>query len=167
MSITNFIANFQGGARPNRFRVQITWPTAVGTPNVQDEFVVNAAQLPGYMTGVVQVPYKGRTIPVPGDRTFEDWVCTVMNDLSMSHRNAFERWNALCNLSRENIQGVPSYKDLLATIDVSQLGPQDEVIKTVKMYNAWPNNVMPIDLSYSDNDIISQFQVSMSYSHWE
>lgn len=167
MSINSFISNFQGGARPNRYRVQITWPAAVGTPNVQDEFVVKAAQMPGVNLGVVQVPYKGRTIPVPGDRTYEDWTATVMNDITMSHRNAFERWNYLFNAARENVQGVNSFKDLLATIDVTQLGPNDEALKTVKIYNAWPSNVTPIDLGYDQNDMVSEFQVTVSYSHWE
>lgn len=167
MSINNFISKFRGGARPNRFRVQITWPGLVGTPNVQDEIVVKAAALPATLVGVVQVPYKGRTIPIPGDRTFEDWIITVMNDVTFSHRNSFERWLKLINDHRENVQGAPTYKDLTSTIDVTQLGMNDEVLKTIKLYNAFPNNVSQIDLGYDQNDIISEFQVTFSYSHWE
>jgi len=167
MSIDTFIANFAGGARPNRYRVIITYPAAVGSPNIRDEIVCRAASLPSSTVGMIPVPYMGRTIPVPGDRIFEDWTATFFNDISMSHRNIFERWSNLINAHEGNIQGTPSYKDLLATIDVSQLDRQDNVIKTVRVLNAFPITVTPVDFAYDANDIVSEFTVSFAYSHWE
>lgn len=167
MSIDTFIANFSGGARPNRYRVIITYPTAVGTPNVRDEILCRAAGMPSSNIGMIPVPYKGRTIPVPGDRVFEDWTATFFNDVSMSHRNTFERWSNLIMSHEGNIQETNSYKDLLATIDVSQLDRKDNVVKTVRLLNAFPTMVTQIDLAYDANDIPSEFSVSFAYSHWE
>ena len=166
MSINDFIANFKGGARPNRFRVQITWPGIVGTPNVRDEIVVSAAGLPASVIGVIPVPYKGRQIPVPGDRTFEDWTITVVNDTTFSHRNAFERWLNLINAHEANVQGTDTYKNLLATVDVVQLDRDDKILKTVKLFNVFPTNVAQIDLGYDQNDVLEQYTVTFSYSHW-
>ena len=165
--INDFIASFKGGARPNRFRVQITWPGLVGTPNVRDEIVVSAAQHPSSQVGVVQAPYQGRFIPLPGDRTFEDWTINVLNDKSFSHRNAFERWSNLINSHEGNIQGTDDYRNLVGTVDVVQLDREDVILKTYKLFNAWPSIVAPIELGYDQNDVLSQYSVTFSYSHWQ
>lgn len=165
-NLNNFISAFQGGAKANRFSVQITYPSAVGTPDIRDEVVVTAAGLPASVVGTILVPYQGRQIPIPGDRTFEDWTITVLNDKTFSHRNVFERWSNLINAHEENVQGTESYKDLLSTINVNQLDKDDTVIKTVKLYNAWPSNIAQIDLGYDQNDIIEQYTVTFSYTHW-
>ena len=167
MSLNEFLANFKGGARPNKFRVQITWPGAVGTPNVRDEIIVSAASMPASVMGVVQVPYLGRQIPVPGDRTFEEWTLTAVNDISHSHRNAFERWSNLINSHEGNVQGADEFRDYATTINVTQLGLDLAPLKTVKLYNAWPSNIAQIDLGYDQNDTLEQYQVTFSYSHWE
>jgi hypothetical protein len=165
-NLNDFISNFKGGARPNRFRVQITWPGLVGTPNVRDEIVVTAAQMPASVMGIIQVPYKGRQIPLPGDRTFEDWTITVVNDITFSHRNAFERWSNLINAHEANVAGTDNYRNLLGTMDVVHLDRNDKVIKTIKLFNAWPSNISAIDLGYDQNDVLEQYQVTLSYSHW-
>lgn len=165
-SISNFIANFRGGARPNRFRVSITWPGAVGAPNVRDEIVVIGAGMPASVLGTVLAPFRGRQIPLPGDRVFEDWTITVVNDISFSHRNAFERWSNLILAHEGNVQGTQNYKDLLATIDISHLDRNDNVLKTIKLQNAYPTNIAQIDLSYEDNDLLERYTVTFAYSHW-
>lgn len=166
MSINDFISNFRGGARPNRFRVQITWPGLVGAPDVRDEIVVSAAGHPASVVGIVPAAYQGRQIPIPGDRTFEDWTITVVNDKSFSHRNAFERWSNLINSHEGNIQGADSFRNLVGTLDVVQLDRDDSVLKTYKLFNAWPNNIAQIDLGYDQNDVLEQYTVTFSYSHW-
>lgn len=166
MSINTFISGFKGGARPNRFRVQITYPALVGAPDVLDEIVVQSAQLPASVMGQILVPYQGRQIPIPGDRTFEDWTCTVLNDVTFSHRNIFEKWSNLINAHEGNIQGA-EYEDIVATIDVTQLDRAGEnILKVYKLHNAWPTNIMAIDLGQDQNDVLETYQVTFSYSHW-
>lgn len=167
MSINDFIASFKGGARPNRFKVQISWPGQVGAPNVRDEIVVSAAGHPASVLGTIQAPYQGRQIPIPGDRTFEDWTITVLNDKSFSHRNAFERWSNLLNSHEGNVQGTDEYRNLVGTLDVMQLDNDDTVLKTYKLFNAWPTNIAQIDLSYDQNDTLAQYTVTFAYSHWQ
>ena len=165
-NLNNFISNFKGGQRSNRFRVQITYPAIVGTPDVRDEIMVSAAGMPASNIGTILVPYQGRQIPIMGDRTFEDWTATVVNDITHSHRNTFERWSNLINAHEGNIQGTDSYRDLVATIDVSQLDRKGAVTKTVRLFNAWPVNIAQIDLGYDQNDTLQQYTVQFAYSHW-
>lgn len=166
MSINDFISNFKDGARANRFRVQITWPALVGTPNKRDDLVIESAQLPSSVMGIVQVPYMGRQIPIPGDRTFEDWTMNVKNHIEFSHRNAFERWSGLINAHEGNVQETENIRDLVSVIDVSQLDRGNNVVKTYKLYNCWPNNIAPIEVGYDQNDTIEMYAVTWSYSHW-
>src|SRR5665213_700571 len=104
MSINDFISNFQGGSRPNRFQIIITYPTLVGAPDVADKIVCNAASLPASTIGVVQLPYMGRQIPVPGDRVWAPWNVTVLNDVTFSHRNVMERWSNAIMAHQANVQ---------------------------------------------------------------
>jgi hypothetical protein len=167
MGIENFVSNFQGGARPNRFRVILTWPAAVGTPNVRDEIVIQAAGLPASTIGIVQVPYMGRTIPIPGDPTFEDWNITVVNDRSFSHRNAFERWHELMIGRETNVQTPASFKDLLVNADVFQLDRDDKILKSYKFYHMFPTLVSQIDVDYNNNDQLELFNVTFSFAYWK
>lgn len=167
-NINTFISKFKGlGARPNRFRINITWPALVGTPNISDEIVIKTAGMPASGVGTAIVPFMGLQVKLPGDRVFEDWTVSVINATDFSHRNAFERWLNAINAHRENVSASLNLADLVATIDIYQLGLNGEVLKTVKLYNAFPNNVSQIDLGYDQNDIISEFMVTFSYSHWE
>lgn len=166
-NLNDFISSFRGGARPNRFRVQISYPAIVGTPDIRDDVVVTAAGMPASIMGQILVPYRGRQIPIPGDRTFEDWTVTVINDTTFSHRNAFERWSNLMNAHEGNIQGTDSYRNLVGTVDVVQLDRDDTILKTIKLLNCWPSNIAQIDLGYDQNDILEQYTVTWSYSHWQ
>lgn len=167
MGIDTFISAFQGGARSNRFKVIITWPGIVGAPNVRDEIVVSGAALPASFVGTIQAPYMGRQIPIPGDRTFEDWTINVQNDVSFSHRNAFERWSNKILSHSGNTQEASNYKDLVTNITVHQLDRDDNIIKSFVLKNAWPTNIGQIDLSYDANDQIEVYPVTFSYTFWE
>lgn len=167
MGIDTFVASFKGGARNSKFKVIISYPGLVGAPNVSDEIVVKAAQLPSSTMGKIDVPYKGRMIPIPGDRVFDPWTMTIVNDTTFSHRNAFERWHNLMNSLEGNLQGTSDYKNLFGTIDVIQLDRDDRVLKTYKLINAFPITVSQIELGYDQNDSVEEFTVDIAYSHYE
>ena len=82
-----------GGARPNLFEVRISFPeTLTGDKSDIDRFMVKAAALPASNLGPVDVPFRGRILKVAGDRTFDTWTVTVINDTNFVLRSAFEQW---------------------------------------------------------------------------
>ena len=94
-TITDFKSKLKGGgARPNLFEVELTFPSIVG---VQDEnevldnarFLVKAANLPASTIAPIDIPFRGRILKIAGDRTFETWTITVLNDTSFSIRSAY------------------------------------------------------------------------------
>ncbi len=115
-NITDFkTALKRGGARPNLFRVELNFPQLSGdisavasnnTLKTQASFLVKAAQLPASSIGVIEVPFKGRMLKVAGDRTFEPWTVTVINDGEFSLRQAFETWSRQINALTENVSAL-------------------------------------------------------------
>ena len=96
IGIDQFVADFDGGSRPTLYKVSIQG----GDPANFTErlsFYCKATSLPASTLGEIIVPYMGRQIKVPGDRTFEDWTVTILNTEDMDLRGQFEQWNHYYN----------------------------------------------------------------------
>lgn len=161
----------QGGARPSLFEIQLFQP-AGGTLNGGDlisksPFMVRAGQIPQSTLGTVIVPYFGRQVKLAGNRTFDDWTVTVMNDEDFKIRNAMENWSHRINNHSENINqyGVnPSqYK---AQALVKQYSKEGGVIQTYKFDGLYPVAVSPIDLAW-EAEAIEEFTITFAYDWWE
>ena len=82
-----------GGARPNLFEVVLTEIPGGGEFDA-DEFSIlcKAAALPASNVASIDVPFRGRIFKVAGDRTFDTWTVTVINDEDFKIRKAMETW---------------------------------------------------------------------------
>lgn len=154
-----------GGARPNQFEVTLTWPTAVTGPT-DSHLLVTSAALPASNVNPTIVQYRGREVKFAGERTFDPWTITVLNDTDMSMRKAFEQWSNLMN-DRITNGGETAPADYMADLSVDQLGRNDEKIRGYVLLNAFPITVSEVSLAFSANDMISEFNVTFQYSHWE
>jgi hypothetical protein len=160
-----------GGARPNLFEVQLSFPDALGIGNRTKlvelgKFMVKAANMPASQLGVIEVPYRGRTLKVAGDRTFEPWTITIVNDTNFALRNAFEQWVRRINRPEQNTgkQNPASYQ---SDMFVTQLDRKGKGIKTYQFYSVFPTNVSAIDLAFDSNDTIEEFTVELQVQWWE
>ena len=171
-----------GGARANLFRCRLYWPSAAiagqaddqygsANPELLQSFMIKSASLPGSTINMVEVPFRGRTLKVSGDRTYEDYTVTVVNDNNFAVRNAMERWHDAIsgNVSNVSGRGLDSarFDTYTANIDVQQLGRDGQVIKTYRMLGAWPTTIDAIDVSYESGDTIEEFGVTFAYQWWE
>ena len=90
-----------GGARGNLFQVTLANPRGGLGVNLDIDFTAfmcEAAQLPASNVGTIVIPFRGRQLKVAGDRTFDSWNVTIINDVEMKVRNEMERWmNAIAN----------------------------------------------------------------------
>ena len=89
-----------GGARPNLFEVELAFPNAVAIENdvlQKARFLVKAAALPSSTINPIEIPFRGRILKIAGDRTFETWTITVINDVDFVIRSAFEKWMNVIN----------------------------------------------------------------------
>ena len=101
--ITDFKSKLTGGgARSNLFEVELAFPKAVQVDGLNDilqkaRFLVKTAALPASNIAPIEVPFRGRVLKIAGDRTFDTWSITVLNDTDFSIRSAFEKWMNFIN----------------------------------------------------------------------
>ena len=181
-SITNFRDRLVGGgARSNLFEVNITLPDGVfGELDVDADmrFMIKAAEIPASNIGNIPVPFRGRVLPVAGDRTFDPWTVTIINDQKFNIRDAMEQWTNLIN-DLQFAGGDINPADYQTKAEVFQLGRNaknaatDEIgsrgIPILRQYNfegIYPNTVSSIPLDYGATDQIQEFQVTFNYLFW-
>ena len=158
-----------GGARPNLFEVVLAFPSAVAIDNdvlQKSRFLVKAAALPSSTIAPVDIPFRGRILKVAGDRTFETWTITVINDVDFSIRSAFEKWMNSIN-KMTDATGLTNPADYHKDAIVNQLDRDGSVLRSYKFWDIFPTNVSTIDLSYETTDTIQEFTVEMQVHYWE
>ena len=160
-----------GGARPNLFEVELAFPTAAKPANENEvleksRFLVKAAALPASTIASVDIPFRGRILKVAGDRTFETWTITVINDVDFSIRSAFEKWMNVINRMTD-ATGITDPNDYYKDAKVKQLDRNGGVLRTYKFWDVFPTNISTIDLSYETTDTIQEFTVELQVHYWE
>jgi hypothetical protein len=169
-NISNFRAALSAGAKPNLFSVDLRLPTGVAdTGNaIASNFTVlcKSAAIPALSVGVIEVPYRGRRIKLPGDRTYGDWTVTIVNDNKQSMRKAFDRWLKYINNpdATADIRTTQNI-DYKVSIDIAHLKINGKASRRYKLIDAFPTDVSAIDLSYDTTDAIQEFSVTFMYNH--
>lgn len=185
-SVSSFIAAIdKSGARSNLFQVTIGKPTAEGlgfaggggglsynSDNTDKwQFLVNATTLPGYNNAEIPLTYFGRTTYLSGDTTFGDWTVTVLNDEDMKLRKDVELWMEQINSTITNVRSAGlKHSNIVTTAEIKTFGlggPETEGVTKVKLFDLWPSNISPIDLSQDASNTIETFQVTWQYNYSE
>ncbi len=155
-----------GGARPNLFKATINFPAYAQGDVEITSFLCSAAQLPGSILGTIIVPFRGRQVKMAGDRTFDTWSPTIINDTDFAIRDSMERWMNGMNNHQANT-GLTNVNDYSADLIVEQLDKDGSSLKTYNFRGCFPTNITPIDLSYGSTDVIEEFQVEFQVQYWE
>ena len=168
--ITDFKSKLTGGgARPNLFEVELAFPEEISIDNdVKDKsrFLVKAAALPASNITPIDVNFRGRILKIAGDRTFDTWTITVINDTDFAIRSAFEKWmNQINRLS--DATGAQNPADYQEDAFVHQLDRDGSTLRTYKFYDLFPTNISQVDLNYETIDTLEEFSVEMQVLYWE
>jgi len=160
-----------GGARPNLFEVILSFPGSADVDNasgVVDDarILVKAAALPASTIAPIEIPFRGRTLKIAGDRTFETWTITVINDTTFKIRSAFEKWMNSIN-KMTDATGLTNPIDYTKDALVKQLDRNGGVLRTYKFWDIFPTNLSAMDLNYETTDTIQDFTVEMQVHYWE
>ena len=175
-----------GGARPNLFEASInSFPTAIqdAWDNSSEaeggafKFLCKSTALPASNLGSIEIPFRGRTLKVAGDRTFDDWTVTIINDEDFRLRTAFERWsNVMSQL--DDATGVTNPTSYMTDAFIQQLGRGPEVgaatnnggnssiLRSYKFFDVFPVTVGEIALSYDTTDALEEFDVTFRYQYF-
>tara|TARA_B100000214_G_scaffold280042_1_gene209748 strand:- start:36 stop:662 length:627 start_codon:yes stop_codon:yes gene_type:complete len=191
MATTKTLRDFKsklagGGARPNLFEASInSFPTAISEAwdNSSEaeggafKFLCKSTALPASNLGSIEIPFRGRTLKVAGDRTFDDWTVTIINDEDFRLRTAFERWsNVMSQL--DDATGVTNPTSYMTDAFIQQLGRGPEVgaatnnggntsiLRSYKFFDVFPVTVGEIALSYDTTDALEEFDVTFRYQYF-
>ena len=182
-------------ARPNLFKCDLNFPcTFTDQAGLKDlgTFTVKAANLPATQLGTVEVPYRGRVLKIAGDRTFEPWTITIMNDKNFKLRDAFEKWTESIQAYAQNVTTAgTNIQNYYADMFVSQLdrntsdvttaasngqaknasqgaqGIPHQTLREYRFVDVFPTNISAIDLDFGSNDAIEEFTVEMQVQYWQ
>ena len=194
--IFTFRDNVKDFARPNLFQVEVFAPpvlqdaitpqpggvsgstaevleTSAGgsqlnaaSANAFGTFLVKAANIPASVVGVVNVPYRGRQLKIAGDRTFEPWTVTVLNDQSFKFRAFFEAWSSNIQALQQNFQNSNTIADYQSTAKVRQMDRKGNIIRTYRFEGIWPSNISAIELDWGTNDTPEEYTVEFQVQYW-
>ena len=168
-TISNFKSKLTGGgARANLFEVVLTFHDAAQPDQdvlEKARFLVKGANMPASNVAQIEVPFRGRVLKIAGDRTFDTWTVTVINDTDFAIRSAFENWMNVINRLSDNT-GLVNPADYQADAYVYQLDRDGSSLRSYRFYDTFPTQVGPIELSY-DAQGIQEFTVELQVQYYE
>jgi len=154
-----------GGARANQFRVILNTPSGIATGLIaaNAQFMIRSASLPGQTITEVPVQFRGRQLYLAGDREFETWTTTVLNDTNFAVRNGMERWMNGINDLQTNT-GVANVSAYTADMVVQQLDRDNAVLKQYTLTSCWPTAISAIDLNMDTVNEVETFEITWRYT---
>ena len=157
-----------GGARANQFRVYLHFPTYVtigALEGARAQFLCKAASLPASTIANVETNYRGRVVNFAGERTFQPWTVTIINDVTFGLRNAFETWQS--GIQRyAATEGKTNPADYQVELEVAQLDRNGATLKTYKFTDAYPLTIGQITLDFDIVNQIETFDVEFQYNYF-
>ena len=171
-----------GGARPNLFEVELTtFPAGIINANWDSDkfkYMCKAANLPASTIASIDVPFRGRTFKVAGDRTIDVWTVTIINDEDFKLRRAFEAWSEhIAKLSNNLGATNPASYMSNATVyqlgrgstinSTSNVGSDSSILAAYNFVDIFPTSVSSIDVSYDSSDTIEEFTVEFQVQTYE
>lgn len=180
--ITDFKGQLTGGgARSNLFEVEMAFPQDLSIDNdtlTKSRYLCKTANLPASTVAPIDVPFRGRILKVAGDRTFDPWTITIINDTDFKIRHAYEKWaNILSKL--DNNTGYIDPASYHADMVIYQLGRDVDgtkksgssgnvsTLRSYKLYGTFPTSISAIDVSYDSTNAIEEFTVELQVLYME
>ena len=176
LGILTFQKAIRGGVRPNLFSVTHPWNIPnVAPPEISETedavtYMCKSAALPATNVGTVELPFRGRVIKVPGDRTYETWTATFYQDDAFELRSAYEKWIEVTNGVDANT-AESNVADIFTNITIDQLdkfkGDKSnlQVIRRYELIAAFPVSVSQVSVAYDNNDSYEEFDVEFAYQY--
>ena len=157
-----------GGARASLFKVTFSGNTIADSDTSFSnlEFLCRSTTIPPSNISSIDVPFLGRSIKIAGDRTFEPWTVTVLNDQSFKFRAFFEAWSSNIQALQQNFQNSNTIADYQSVAKVRQMDRKGNIIRTYRFEGIWPSNISAIELDWGTNDTPEEYTVEFQVQYW-
>ena len=173
-SVTKLKSNLiKGGARPSLFQVELLFPQVSGIkqPTIKSKFLVKGATIPASTIGTHDVYFHGRAVRVAGDRTFDTWETTIINDEDYGIRVAIEQWMDLIAEHKLNIRNTKlktkegEAADYKQSLKVTQFSKSGRDIHHYHFLGAFPTALSTIALDWGSQEI-EEYTCTWTYDRW-
>jgi len=171
LSLSEFRKNVSDLARPNRFEVQITPPSAFDSYTDGQfkmlSWLAESAQIPSRTQGEIPIKFHGMELKLPGDYAKENLTIGFINSYGWEGRSFFDSWMEYIQYINDDNSRNSAYDMIVdSQIVINQLGrTMNDILASYIYYNVFPTSLSAIDLNMSENDSIEKFTVTFSYSH--
>ena len=181
MAVPN-VSNFQGALgkfglqSPNKFLVEITFPTAVivGTElrdQGVDERVVplycESASVAGRnLNSVVEIQYGRRREMVYNAPTYTPVTLSFYCSEKLREKQLFDRWNEFI-VNSQNGYDVAYYKEYIGEMKVKTLDRTGEISNTMHYKECYPKTISAVELNHNTTNATARLTVEMQYSYWK
>ena len=177
----NLLQNTVGdGARSAKWESVITFTNKELFPNEQDlGILIKTAAFPGRNYDIINMPFKGRTIPIKGQGKFNQiWDANFYLTEDHALRKSFEDWlealdekhNYSDNLSDviNSTKKIHKEQGYTSQIIVQQLNfDLDEVRSVYILHNCFPIEMSEVAVDYEGIGENLTFSVKFAYSYYE
>jgi hypothetical protein len=181
-NIHSFRNDFKG-TRSNRFSITPSFPADIAAVTENNLRIYGkATSYPGSQIGMIPVSYQGRVVKYSGERQFAEWSIQVYDSATTaltpvtSIRKIFEDWISRGDQPKTHVQRYNNaspnpwevrFDDIKdATTqgsDAGGAGSSTTFKKVLYLFNCWPIDISPIDLSYEAADSFAEFTLTFAY----
>lgn len=163
LNVNQFKEKIRGGTRSNLFKITLRTPDGVTGVEEISAFSVKTGELPGSTITPIIIPFRGRQLKISGDKTFDPWTVTVLNDPDFTIRKALEIWMSGMNNHEDN-QGVND--GYFVDLEVAQLDREGIPLRTYVLKDAWPSDLSPVAVSFDAENTLQEYQITFQYQYW-
>lgn len=160
-SVDGFIGSFKDMARANKFNISIN-----RLDGTKLKFHCKSAQMPEETFGSIPFAYRGRIVPIKGDREYADWSVTVSLDSTFKLRKDLYDWQQSMNSSRGNT-GDDSLNSYSVDAKAEALDINGSPIMTFNFSYMWPKSIGAIEYSQDSMNQIAECQVTFAFALFE
>ena len=165
----------KGGARSALFAVELHYPTTISNSSLQSNFLIKGASIPASSVGAYDVFFQGKAIKVAGDRTFDTWETTIINDEDFALRKVLEKWIDLISDPKLNTRDTKfasvnkkegenaGYKKDIKVIQYNKNGKEGP---HYHFRGAFPTALSAIALDWASADI-QEYTCTWTYDSWD
>jgi hypothetical protein len=125
---------------------------------------VKSCSIPQDTITAIEGAYQGRTLKGVGVRTYDTWQMTLYLEDTHAWRRFFIEWQDKCCSSGDAISSSNNHK---GTVNIVQLGATMTGKVGYKLMEAFPIEIGPVEMSWDNNDSVSEYTVTFAYNWHE
>jgi len=159
-----------GLTRPNRFQVELAPPPALPAllPHSMKERLAiqcEVAELPGKSFSTAEQRIYGPIRKFPYTATYTSSIdLTFRVGKDYKERSFFDAWGDIVMDTDTNMFGY--YKDYVTDLLIHQFDLEDNRIYSVKIIEAWPQAIQPIELSAGTTNSYNRQTITFAFRQW-